>query len=132
MDPRQLSFLVVEDHEFQRKTVVQILNDMHARMVHAATDGRSALALMQSLPKPVDVVVTDIAMPKMDGIEFIKNVGLNWPGTSLIVASALEPELRSAAAVAAATYGLNVLAIIGKPVTPHNLAAAIAKYRPSP
>ena len=78
MDARELSFLVVEDHEFQRATIVRMLNDMGAKAVHEAADGRAALELLRGLPAGVDIVVSDLEMPTMDGIELIRHLGVEW------------------------------------------------------
>ena len=52
---KQLSFLVVEDHDFQRDMVVQMLKEMQAKEVHAAADGRAALELLKQLRDGVDM-----------------------------------------------------------------------------
>lgn len=114
MDIQQLSFLVVEDHAFQRETLVQMLKDLRAKTVHAAPDGRAGLQLLKTLPAAVDIVISDLDMPTMDGIEFIRHLGLAWKGVSLIVASALERELLSSVETMAIAYGIEFLDTIKK------------------
>lgn len=132
MDMRQLSFLVVEDQEFQRNTLVKILNGLRAKEVYAAADGRAGLELLKSLNNAVDVVVSDLDMPTMDGMEFIRHLGTGWRGTSLIVASALERGLLSSVETMANAYGIQFLGAIEKPVTPRKLEELIVLHRGIP
>jgi EAL domain-containing protein (putative c-di-GMP-specific phosphodiesterase class I)/CheY-like chemotaxis protein len=132
MDVRELSFLVVEDHDFQRRMLAQMLKDLRVKAVYAAADGRAALELLKSLDSAVDVVISDLDMPTMDGMEFIRHIGTGWPGTSLIIASALERELLSSVETMAIAYGLEFLGTIEKPVTPQKLQHAIALHRRTP
>ncbi len=53
--------------------------------VSGAGDGRSALSLAEA--DGVDVVVTDIVMPEMEGVEFIRELRGRHPGISVIALS---------------------------------------------
>ena len=65
------NILVVEDDIHARKLMVTVLqqNNFHTL---AATDGEAALELMDH--QMVDLVITDIMMPKMDGYELVKTL----------------------------------------------------------
>ncbi|MFO8082763.1 MAG: response regulator [Desulfobacterales bacterium] len=63
--------LVVDDEEPIRDMVLQCLKQAGFRCI-SARDGKEALALMEQ--NPVDVVITDISMPRMDGIELTQNI----------------------------------------------------------
>ena len=54
-------------------------------VVRDVQDGEEALEEMNQ--EKIDIVVTDISMPLMDGIELIKAVKKNWPEVSVIVLS---------------------------------------------
>ena len=70
--------MVVEDHEFQRRTTLQILANLGAGALVEAADGEGALVLLGSDPRP-DIVVCDLDMPGMDGVEFLRRVSeLCW------------------------------------------------------
>lgn len=129
MNVEQLTFLVVEDHEFQRDMVVQMLRNMRAKAVHAAPDGRAALELLRNLGTGIDVVISDLDMPSMDGVELIRHLGSSWKGTALVVTSALERELLSSVETMAAAYGVECLDTVEKPVTPQKLQHVLAKHR---
>jgi len=51
----------------------------HAMPVQVANSAAEALALLQQ--HPVDVVVSDMRMPQMDGVAFLEQVRLRWPDT---------------------------------------------------
>src|SRR5271165_3851708 len=112
IDIANLNFLVAEDHDFQRSELVRMLQNLGATEVTAAADGRAALALMRSTPRPYDIVVSDINMPGMDGMEFIRHLGEARARVSLIIASALERPLISSIETMSAAYGVRVLGVI--------------------
>ena len=133
-----LSFLIVEDQEFQRNMLVKMLRNMGAASVHTAADGREALEHLKQLDAPVDVIISDLDMPGMDGMEFIRHIGEEGLGTSLIVASGVERGVLTSVETMASAYGINFLGTIEKPVTPRKLeellqigkAAAERRARP--
>jgi len=63
-----LRFLVVEDQELQRTILVTLLASLGARNTVEAADGQSALDIIQAQDQPIDIVITDLAMPGMDGM----------------------------------------------------------------
>jgi EAL domain-containing protein (putative c-di-GMP-specific phosphodiesterase class I)/FixJ family two-component response regulator len=129
---RSLGFLVVEDHEFQRNMLVRMLRGLHARSVHGAVDGRAGLDLLQRHPADIDVIISDLDMPGMDGMEFIRHVGAAGRGVSLIVASALERELLASVETMATAHGIHFLGSIEKPVTPGKLEQLIRLHGEAP
>ncbi len=66
--------LVVEDEKLIRKGIVTMLNRMpvHIGEIIETRNGVEAMEVLQTLK--VDLVITDIRMPKMDGIQLVRNV----------------------------------------------------------
>ena len=62
--------MVVEDHEFQRRTTLQMLANLGVGGLLEAADGDAALALLGE----ADIIVCDLDMPGMDGVEFLRHV----------------------------------------------------------
>ena len=73
--------------------LVQLLNSLGAQAVHSAEDGHAALQVIRDPDRPVDIVVSDLAMPGMDGMEFIRHLSDTGAKVSLILASALKKNL---------------------------------------
>ena len=121
-----LRFIVVEDHGFQRWMLANILEKLGAGLVYAAADGHEALQILEDREPPVDLIVTDLDMPGMDGLEFIRHLGLLRYPASLIIVSAQQPSLLATVETMAREYGVQVVATIAKPVTERKLQAAIA------
>jgi EAL domain-containing protein (putative c-di-GMP-specific phosphodiesterase class I) len=78
--------------------------------------------MLQEEDTSVDVVILDLMMPEMDGIEFIRHFRNAAPGTALVVASALESALLSSVARVAEAYDVRLLGLLQKPTTPAKLA----------
>ena len=127
-----LRFLVVEDHDFQRRTLAQMLTRLGAIRVFEASDGHSALEVLGSLETPVDVIVSDLDMPGMDGMEFIRHVARGKVPVSVILASGLDRSLISAVETMTTAYGVKLLGVIEKPITPQKLEAALMPPAPPP
>jgi CheY-like chemotaxis protein len=125
----QLRFLVVEDHEFQRAVMSRLLNSLGAEAVHSAEDGRAALQVLFDPDRPVDIVISDLSMPGMDGMELVRHLRESGSKVSLILASALEPPLLSSVANMALAYKVRLLGIIGKPPSAGKLLPLIEAHR---
>lgn len=77
--------LVVDDEEVLRQMVGRVLKYMGMEC-DSATDGFLALEKMKGLP--FDIVIADIRMPNMDGIELLKIVRKEYPDTDVIIMTA--------------------------------------------
>ncbi len=75
--------LVVDDSEVDRRLVGGLLSRDIDWLVEYASNGREALDLMQSTQP--DVVVTDLMMPDMDGMELVSNIRLAHPNIPVIL-----------------------------------------------
>jgi EAL domain-containing protein (putative c-di-GMP-specific phosphodiesterase class I) len=120
-----LRFLVVEDHEFQRNVIGQMLRSLGATTVYSAADGRAALDVVRDPDRPLDIVITDLSMPGMDGMELIRHLSESGAHVSVIVASALGPELLASIGNMARAYKVRLLGVIGKPPTAGKLVPLI-------
>lgn len=129
MPCRNLSFLVVEDHEFQCRCLVQLLINLGALAVHSAQDGQAALKVIADADLPIDIVICDVNMPGMDGMEFIRRWSERGDPTSLILMSAIEPDLLATVANMALAYKVNLLGVASKPATAAKLTWLIDRHR---
>ena len=123
-----LCILLVEDHGFQRRLGLRLLSDLGVTRLHEASDGFQALDLLRAMPEPPDVVLVDLDMPGMDGIEFIGIVAQERLAHSIAVVSAMEPALLHTVQVMAKASGLRVLGCVEKPLTPGKLTTVLSVY----
>lgn len=72
------TILLVDDEPAVRRVVRLYLESSGYRVLEAA-DGAEALALFGELDEPVDMVLTDVAMPRMSGVELIKELRRRVP-----------------------------------------------------
>lgn len=78
--------LVADDHGVLRDGLCRLLEtDPEIRVVAAANDGHEAVA--QAAATRPEVVVMDISMPKMDGIEATRSIVGNAPGIGVVMLS---------------------------------------------
>ena len=124
-----LCVLVAEDHAFQRRMVMRMLRSLGIREVLEAADGKQALALIQGGAR-VDLVVCDLDMPEMDGMELIRHLGEANSAVAVIISSAKEQSLLASVEKMALAYNVRLLGVIEKPVTLNLLNDLIARYEP--
>ena len=128
MDIASLRFLVVEDHGFQRWVTGNLLEGLGATEIFSAADGNAALELLAELDPAVDIVISDLDMPGMAGMEFIRHLGQSWNTVSLIVSSSLDRSLITSVQAMAQEYGVRFLGAIEKPPTARKLEALVALH----
>ncbi len=63
--------LVVEDEEIERKLLVEVIETLGYEVAQAH-NGRVALEIMNQ--RPIDLILTDIHMPEIDGLELLRRV----------------------------------------------------------
>ena len=78
-EPTALSVMLVEDDAFALGLERRILERLGIRNVVTAGDGEEALAFLSTGLLHFDVIMSDIHMPNVDGIELLKKVRNGWP-----------------------------------------------------
>jgi len=81
----KVRILVADDHQILREGLVTLLEKAGMTVVGEAGDGRTALRLAKEL-KP-DMVIIDIAMPELNGIEATRQIVEEVPGVKVIALS---------------------------------------------
>lgn len=92
-----VSFLVVDDAIFMRTILKQMLTEAKFNVVGEAGNGVQAVEMAEVL-KP-DIVILDITMPEMDGIEAIEKILEVSPNSKIIMCSAMGQHARVVEAI---------------------------------
>ena len=79
------TILIVDDQEGDRRLISITLGDLGYEVIEAK-DGSSALEIFKSTPN-IDLVLTDILMPGMDGVELVEQIRKISPKTSILYIS---------------------------------------------
>ncbi|NJL51136.1 MAG: response regulator [Hydrococcus sp. SU_1_0] len=86
---RTLKILLADDQKFVQQKLIQILSPKaNLQVVGVADDGKSAITLVETLNP--DVVLIDIEMPKMNGIEAATIISQRFPDCKILVLSSHE------------------------------------------
>lgn len=79
------SFLVVSESAMMRQLIMLSLKMMGCTSIVDAPNGSVALKKLEGAP--VDVVLTDIDMPEMNGLEFIRTIRPKYPSLPIVLLS---------------------------------------------
>jgi PAS domain S-box-containing protein len=124
--PVPLRILLAEDNAINQRVALGLLERLGYR-ADVVGDGRQALARLDHAP--YDVILMDVQMPEMDGLEASRAICARWaaserPRIIAMTAEAMEGDRDKCLAAGMDDY-------IAKPVTLERLAAALAKCRAS-
>lgn len=125
---RQHGVLVVDDSSVQRSNVVDQLRALGIGKIYEAGDGAAALSVLQRLFQAPAVVLLDLEMPGMDGIELVQRLAQEASEAHLIVASSADTSLLRAVETLVLELGLPLLGTIQKPIARGHLSAALSQF----
>lgn len=111
--------LVVEDEESVREFVTRVLS-MHGHSILIAHDGAEAVAMLED--RHFDLLLSDIAMPMMDGISLALKVRATRPHTPILLMTGYSDERQRAHNLSLLIEGL-----LTKPFNMDQLLAAVNK-----
>jgi len=113
------SILIVDDEEPIRQVLTEVLSG-HGYVVRAASDGEEALRELAA--HDYDAVVTDVRMPRMDGLSLVRSVQQIAPDATVIVMSAYGSHDLALEAMKAGAYDY-----LGKPFRPDEVLLVLRK-----
>ncbi len=100
----RIRLLIAEDEGLLRSTLAELLaREQDLEIVAACANGRDAL--IDALAHRPDVVLTDLRMPRMDGIELIRSLQEKLPATAVVVLTAFDDDEDLFAALKAGALG---------------------------
>src|SRR5260370_20353798 len=92
-DARRTSLVVLlADDELVVRSLAQSILTRAGYRVLNAVDGEHALEVSRGYAGPIDVLLTDVKMPKMDGMELSAHIAKERPGIKILFMSGKESE----------------------------------------
>ncbi|MEY4510778.1 MAG: hypothetical protein RLZZ450_2900 [Pseudomonadota bacterium] len=126
---KALSVLVVDDDELMLDLAVAALDSLGFGRISAAQSGDRGLQILDDLG--ADIVLCDLNMPEMDGVEFLRHLSARrYEGLIVLMSGEDQRILRTAESLAKA-HGLNVLGAVEKPINAHVLGLIKAQIEPA-
>ena len=81
-----IQILIVDDEKIERNGIKFLLKQLHMEAeIREAVNGVKALEALEE--SPADILLTDIKMPFMDGLELAENVMKKYPQTKMVIFS---------------------------------------------
>ncbi|MBD8193361.1 MULTISPECIES: EAL domain-containing protein [Pseudomonas] len=106
--------MIVEDHPFQQEYLYHAFSEVGGLSVNTAWGGVEALRFLQQ--KDYDLVVSDLFMPDMDGVQLIQEIAVLPKRPALALMSTASRRILISAGLAAESSGLTVMGLFSKPV----------------
>jgi EAL domain-containing protein (putative c-di-GMP-specific phosphodiesterase class I)/DNA-binding NarL/FixJ family response regulator len=132
MKTDEMNVLVLEDDDFQRRMVVNMLHSLGVISISEADNGKQALEHIRAVNStPIDIALCDLNMPEMDGMEFLRHLALEDHNIAVIIVSAQDSKLLASVGSMTRMYGIKLLGTIEKPIMPEQLKELLAKYERS-
>jgi len=131
LDLSQLNVLLVEDEEFVRKFLIRMLYQLPVSAVIAALDGKDAEAKLVAHRPRVDLVICDLLMPNISGLQFVKAMRDGKmpcdPATPVLLLTGVSDE-----EVVLAAAGVGINGYLKKPVSDHELRRRVLAAMTAP
>lgn len=116
----QVRVLIVDDLEFMRSAIREILESAGISVAGEAVDGLDGIGKYRDL-RP-DVVLMDITMPKLDGLNALKRIRYGDPAANVVMCSSLGQDRYIIRAIQ-----LGARDFIVKPFKPQRVVSAVKK-----
>lgn len=140
-----ISVLIVEDEpEFLRRFSEAVLADGRLRLLGAVSSGAAGLALLDA--QPPDVMLVDLGLPDMDGVELIRHAARRHPGCDVLVVTMFADDRHVMASIEAGATGyllkdasieriaagIHELQAGGSPISPGIARRVLQRFRVAP
>jgi two-component system chemotaxis response regulator CheY len=116
----QMKVVVVDDSDFSRIIIKKMLAEENIEVVGEANGAEAALHVIKE--KQPNIVITDIVMPEISGIELTEKINQNFENVSVIVISSLSQEH-----IVLEAIGAGASDFIAKPIQKQQLLDSLDK-----
>jgi len=125
----QINILILDDDPFMLKLLTKMLSKLGYHSVSTCNNGSQALARIENLATTPDIILLDLNMPEMDGIEFVRYLVERKFNGSLILVSGEDERILKTAEKLVQAHQISLLGYIHKPVDPDKLSELIQHWK---
>lgn len=119
------SVFILDDDDFSHEVIAASLNELGISTIYTANNGEDALRQLSEMAVEPDVLICDILMPDMDGMDFLIALKkLNYQGKVMLV-SGIAKDMLAIAEDVVKTDGINIIGAFVKPIKLDELRKAI-------
>lgn len=130
-DESRIRILLLDDETFMHKLLAHMLTSLGYNSIVACEKGQDALELVNAHDNSPNLILLDLNMPNMDGIEFVRKlVDHDYKGSLILVSGEDERVLQMAEKLVQAHH-ITVLGHLKKPVSLDSLASLVTRWRPA-
>ncbi len=130
-EPSEIKILILDDDTFMLELLSRMLSNQGFTAVNSCDNGRDALKQIDNPNTQPDVILLDLNMPEMDGIEFVRHLVERHYAGSLILVSGEDERILKTAEKLVHAHEIPMLGYLHKPVKPQALTALIKKWVPA-
>jgi EAL domain-containing protein (putative c-di-GMP-specific phosphodiesterase class I)/ActR/RegA family two-component response regulator len=120
--------LVIDDDAMQREVLTRLLVRAGQTLVLTASSGNDALDCMATHGAQIGLIICDLQMPGMDGMELLRHIAESVHKPTIIISSATESRIMSSVELMVKAIGLNVLGSLPKPVSQDAISKLLDRY----
>lgn len=128
LPPLPTRVLLLDDDNFALELIADMMGELGDFDIRCESDAKSALLALAAAPPAL--LVCDLSMPDMDGIEFLRAAAEDGFEGQVMLLSGMDAGVRRSAERLAQAQGLRVLGAYQKPISTAELRAALALLAP--
>lgn len=122
------SVLIVDDDNFQRELLCKMLSALGIVDIYQAATAAAALEIVVALPESIQIIISDLDMPDLDGMAFLRMLSEHQVNAHVLILSSKQDSILRSVKLMSEEYGLNVLGAMPKPATLSALRDVFAGY----
>lgn len=125
---KSIKILVLDDEQFMLKLLNRLLTNMGFNQVFTFDNGQAALEQVDDPDCSPDLILLDINMPEMDGVEFARRLVEYHYAGALILVSGEDERMQQSVEKLVQVHKILVLGHLHKPVSPEEMAVLLEKF----
>ncbi|WP_217995128.1 EAL domain-containing response regulator [Methylogaea oryzae] len=123
---------MLDDEPFMLKLLAHMLASLGFASITTCDSGRAALALFDGPDTPPDLILLDLNMPEMDGVEFVRYLVERRYVGSLVLVSGEDERMQQSVEKLVRAHKISILGHLCKPASPEKLAELLGQWTPPP